>query len=155
MIKKCESCGIKYKYYDYLLEYANFKDDLIEYKCLCFNKNYQQKFDEKLKKQFLNMQKHFNHDNNKFTLLLRKGVHPYEYMDEWEKLNETLLSEKKKNMRTQKEFVKTLKYIIQENIIICMFKAIHYCQLIYLVTFQICVLRYKNLILQVFFQLLY
>ena len=59
--------------------------------------------------------------------MLRKGVHPYEYMDEWEKLNETLLSEKKKNMRTQKEFVKTLKYIIQENIIICMFKAIHYC----------------------------
>ena len=55
MIKKCESCGTEYKYYDYLLEYTNFKDDLIEYKCLCFNKNYQQKFDEKLKEQFLNM----------------------------------------------------------------------------------------------------
>ena len=27
-------------------EYANFKADLIEYKCVCCNKNYQQKFDE-------------------------------------------------------------------------------------------------------------
>ena len=28
----------------------NFKDDLIEYKCLCCIKNYQKKFDEQLKK---------------------------------------------------------------------------------------------------------
>ena len=39
--KKCETCGIKYKYCDCFLEYTNFKDDLIEYKCLCCNKNYQ------------------------------------------------------------------------------------------------------------------
>ena len=38
--KKCETCGIKYKYCDCFLEYMNFKDDLIEYKCLCCNKNY-------------------------------------------------------------------------------------------------------------------
>ena len=25
-------------------------------------------------------------DINKFILLLRKGVHPYEYMDEWKSL---------------------------------------------------------------------
>ena len=28
--KKCETFGIKYKYCDCFLEYANFKDDLIE-----------------------------------------------------------------------------------------------------------------------------
>ena len=28
---------------------------------------------------------------NKFILLLRKGVYHYEYMDEWEKFNETSL----------------------------------------------------------------
>ena len=28
---------------------------------------------------------------NKFILLLRKGVYPYEHMDEWEKFNETSL----------------------------------------------------------------
>ena len=31
---------------------------------------------------------------NKFTFLFRKGVCPYEYMDDWEKFMETLLLEK-------------------------------------------------------------
>ena len=35
------------------LEYINSKDHLIEYKSLCCNKNYQRKFDEKLKELFL------------------------------------------------------------------------------------------------------
>ena len=43
--KKCEACRSKYKYCDSFLEYTNFKDDLVEYKCLCCNKNYQHKFD--------------------------------------------------------------------------------------------------------------
>ena len=42
------------KYCDCFLEYKNFKDDLIEYKCLCCNKNYQHKFDEKLKERVFN-----------------------------------------------------------------------------------------------------
>ena len=32
-----------------------------------------------------------NNDLNKFILLLRKGVYPYEYMDSWEKFNKTSL----------------------------------------------------------------
>ena len=44
----------------------------------------------------LNTYKFSNLDNNKFILLLRKGVYPYEYMDDWKKFNETLLPEKKK-----------------------------------------------------------
>ena len=39
--------GTEYKYCDCFLEYTNFKDDLIEYKCLFYNKNCRQKFDEK------------------------------------------------------------------------------------------------------------
>ena len=31
---------------------------------------------------------------NKFILLLRKGVYPYEYMDNWERFNETSLPNK-------------------------------------------------------------
>ena len=31
---------------------------------------------------------------NKFSLLLQKGVYPYEYMDDWQKFNETFLPEK-------------------------------------------------------------
>ena len=36
--EKCETCRIKCKWYDCFLEYANFKDNLIQYKCLCHNK---------------------------------------------------------------------------------------------------------------------
>ena len=61
---------IKYKYCDCFLEYTNFKDDLIEYKCLCCSKNYQHEFNEKLKEQFFNTYKFSNHDNSKFMLLL-------------------------------------------------------------------------------------
>ena len=39
--KKCETCGTKYKFCDCFLEYTNFRDDLIEYKCLYYNKSYQ------------------------------------------------------------------------------------------------------------------
>ena len=39
-------------YCDYFLEYTNFKDDLMEYKCLNCNKRYRQKFNEKLKERF-------------------------------------------------------------------------------------------------------
>ena len=56
----------------------NFKDDLIEYKCLCWRKNYQHKFNEKLKERFFNACKFSNNDNNKFISLLRKSVYPYE-----------------------------------------------------------------------------
>ena len=92
--EKCETCTIKYKYCDCFLEYTNFKDDLIEYKCLCCKISYQHKFDEKLKERFFNTYKFSNHNSNKFIFLLSKGVYPYEYMDDWEKFNETSLSKK-------------------------------------------------------------
>ena len=38
--KKYETCRIKYKYLNYFVEYTNFKDDLGEYKCLCYKQNY-------------------------------------------------------------------------------------------------------------------
>ena len=61
---------------------------------MCSSKNYQRKFNEKLKEQFFNTYKFSNHDNSKFISLFRKGVYPYEYMDDWEKFNETSLLEK-------------------------------------------------------------
>ena len=76
-------------YCDCFFEYTNFKDDLMGYKCLRCDKNYQNKFDENLKEQFFNAYKFFNCDNNKFILLLRKDVYPYEYVDDWENFNET------------------------------------------------------------------
>ena len=61
---------------------------------MCCNKNYQHKFDEKLKERFFNVCKFFNLDNDKFILLLQKGIYPFEYMDDWEEFNVTLLPEK-------------------------------------------------------------
>ena len=84
---------MKYKYCDCFLECINFKDDLLEYKYLCYNKIYQHKFDKMLKERF-NKYKFSNHDKSKFISLLRKGAYPFEYMDDWEKLNETTLPEK-------------------------------------------------------------
>ena len=73
MIKKCETCRIKYKYCNFCLEYTNFKNDLIEYKCFCCNKSYQPKFDENLKERFFNAHKFLNNDNNKFYLIASEG----------------------------------------------------------------------------------
>ena len=67
---------------------------MIEYKCLCCNKNYQQKFGEKLNGRFFITYNFSNHESNKFILLLGKSVYPYEYMNDWEKFNETSLLEK-------------------------------------------------------------
>ena len=84
---KCKDC-------DCFLEYESVKDNFIKYKCLSCNRNYSNKIDKELKKRFKNTFKFSDNDINKFILLLRKGVYPYEYMDDWEKFNETKLPEK-------------------------------------------------------------
>ena len=47
-----------------------------------------------LSEKFPNKYRFCNRDLNKFSLLLKKGVYPYEYMDSWEKFNETELPDK-------------------------------------------------------------
>ena len=84
---KCKDC-------DCFLEYESVKENLIKDKCLSCNKDYSNKPNEKLKKRFKNTFKFSDNDINKFNLLLRKGVYLYEYMDKWEKFNETALPEK-------------------------------------------------------------
>ena len=93
ILKKKIKCkyGNNYKYCDCFLEYTEFKDNLIEYKCLCCNQNYQQKFEEKLKEHFFDTYKFSNHDNNNCILFLWKYVSPYQNMDDWEIFNETSL----------------------------------------------------------------
>ena len=50
---------------------------------------------EGLIKKFSSIYQFCNNDLNKFILLLRKGVYPFEDMDNWEKFNETKLPPKK------------------------------------------------------------
>ena len=85
---KCKDC-------DCFHEYKSVKDNLIKYKRLSCNKGYSKNFDKKLKKKFKNTFKFFNNDINKpIFFLLRIGVYPHEYMDGWEKFNETALPKK-------------------------------------------------------------
>ena len=44
--------------------------------------------------KFPNIHQFCNGDINRFVLLLRKGVHPYEYMDSWGRFDETSLPDK-------------------------------------------------------------
>ena len=85
---------IEYKDWDCFLEHESVKDKLIRYKCLYCNKDYSNNVDENLKKRCNNTFRFSDNDINKFILLLRKGVYPYEYIDEWEKFNETSWPEK-------------------------------------------------------------
>ena len=62
----------------------------------CFNCNiyYKKKINNDLIKKLKNTYSFCNSDLNKFILLLRKGFYRYEYMDSWEKFNETSLPSK-------------------------------------------------------------
>ena len=73
---------------------------MIKYKCLSCFKDYSKKINEELKKRFKNTFKFSNNGINKFILLLRKGVYPYEYMDDWEKFNDTYFLKKKNFIAT-------------------------------------------------------
>ena len=72
----------KCKDFDCFLEYKSVKDNLMKYKCLSCKKNYSNKLDEELKKKFKNTFKFSNNYINKFILLARKGVYPYEHIDD-------------------------------------------------------------------------
>ena len=93
MMKNAKLQELRKKYPNVSLN-TQTKDDLTEYKCSCCNKKYRQKFDEKLKKRFLNTYKLSNHGNNNFISFLLKNVFRYKYMDDWKKSHETSLHEK-------------------------------------------------------------
>ena len=84
---KCKDC-------DCFLEYESVTGNLIKCKCLSGNKDYLNKLDENFKKQFKNIFQFSDNDIHKFIFLLRKGVYPHEYIDEWEPFNGTILPEK-------------------------------------------------------------
>ena len=95
IIKKYKTCGMKYKDCECCLQYTNVEDDLTEYKCLWYNKNYQKTLMKFFKKVFTNTYKISKHHINKFILLFEKGAYQNECIDVWGKFNEAFLPEKK------------------------------------------------------------
>ena len=77
------------------LDYIKIKNEKLLLKCFNCNNYYKKKFNKDLIKKLKNTYSFCDNDLNKFVLLLRKGVYPYEYMDSWEKFNETSLPSKK------------------------------------------------------------
>ena len=81
----CKSC----------LDYMTTKDEQLIFRCFRCKKNYEKNFNEESIQRFANTCEFCNGDLNKFILLLRKGVYPYEYIDSWERFDETALPDKK------------------------------------------------------------
>ena len=97
---KCSDCGSNL---DYIKTTAERKNKKLILECYNCEQRYKKKFNKELIKRFASTYSFCNNDTagsssseriNKFILLLRKGVYPYEYMDNWERFNETSLPSK-------------------------------------------------------------
>ena len=77
--RKCESCLENIKVQDKLLIFTCFKEDLVN---------------------FVNTYEICDWGINKLCFMLWKGVYLYEYMDSWERLNETKLPTKEEFCNT-------------------------------------------------------
>ena len=67
----CKSC----------LDYMTIKDEQLIFRCFRCKKNCEKRCNKDLFQRFANIYEFCNGDLNKFILLLRRGVYPYEYMD--------------------------------------------------------------------------
>ena len=77
------------------LDYMLFEYNQLIFQCFDCKRNYMNDFNKELIKRFENAYEFCNGGINKFILLLGKGVYSYEYMDSWERFNETSLPDKK------------------------------------------------------------
>ena len=91
--KDCKTC-MERKNIKSECEFIGLKNNRLNYRCKECNGTSNKSINELIEK-FPNTYQFCNGDLNKFVLLLRKGVYPYEYMDTWERFNETSLPLKK------------------------------------------------------------
>ena len=90
--KECKWCKERKKIKS-VCNFIGLKNEL-SYKCKVYEKR-QLKPINGLIKKFSNTYKFCNNDINKFILLIKKVIYPYEYMDSWERFDETSLPDKK------------------------------------------------------------
>ena len=119
-------------------EFIGLKNNRLNYRCKKCNGTSNKSVND-LIENFPRMYKFCNDNLYELVLLLRKGVYPYEYMDSWEKFNETFLPPKnnfyseltleditdKDYKHAQKVFKEYCTDMGDSHI--CMFKRIHFC----------------------------
>ena len=72
----------------------SIKGNQLTFRCIECKKNYNKDFNKELITRFSTTYEFCNKDINKFILLLRRDVYLYEYMDSWERFDETSLPDK-------------------------------------------------------------
>ena len=99
---KCANCKSN-------LDYIKTKNEKLILECYNCKQSYRKKFNKELIKRFASTYEFCNNDTaepssserrsseriNKFVLLLRKGVYPYEYANTWERFSEISSPSKK------------------------------------------------------------
>ena len=90
--KGCKTC-IERKNIKSECEFIGLKNNRLNYRCKECNGISNKSINELIEK-FPRTCKFCNGDLNKFVLLLRKGIYPYECMDSWEKFDEISLPPK-------------------------------------------------------------
>ena len=81
---KCDKCKSN-------LCFVRAMNETLLLKCIDCEKEYEKGFNKELLERFSNTYEFCGNDLNKFLILLRKGVYPYEYMDGSNKFNEKAL----------------------------------------------------------------
>ena len=84
-------------------EFIEFKNGILIYKRKECKKSHTKLANESIK-NFPTLYKFCNGDLNKFFLLLRKGIYPYEYIDSWERFDE-------KTIRPEEAFYSKLNLV--------------------------------------------
>ena len=94
---KCADCKSNLDYIKTTAKPSSLegKNEKLILECYNCKQRYRKKFNKDLIKKIKNTYSFCNNDLNKFVLLLRKGVYPYEYADTWERFSEISLPSKK------------------------------------------------------------
>ena len=158
--KECKAC-MKRKNVKLECDFIEFKNKL-RYNCKECEKIWLKPVNG-LTKMFPSVYQFCNGDLNRFVFLLRKGVYPYEYMESWERFNETSLPDKEAfYSKLNLEGISNIDYAHSQkvwkvfeiknlvSITTCMFKAILYCWLMCLKTLETNLLKFMNLIPLIF-----
>ena len=136
--KECKRC-MERKKIRLNCEFIGFRNGRLNYKCKECKASPTKLANESIK-NFPALYKFCNGDLNKFFLLLRKGIYPYEYIDSWERFDEKTIPPKEafyselnlenitdKDYEHVEKLWEEFEIKVLESIITCIFNAIHFC----------------------------